>query len=636
MPPSSAPARIILSVALLCGTRARAQEASETIEVHGERPQGSSRAPAAQSTVVEATKFAGEIRSLPELLLNAPGASIHSLGGPGQTATLSLRGATADESLILLDGIPLQGVGGGAVDLATIPATLLDRLVVTRGVQGAQFGAGALGGVVELVPHVVKGTASGDAQAAAGSFGTYQLAADVSAPLADGGAVLALQGDRTAGDFDYARQLTPGIPDSPYYGYTRGNADALRGSALLRVTQPVRSGEFNTILQASAGDRGLPGPSTAVTSRSRERDETGLLGMGLKGGVGKGTWALRGWGRLDRILLRGVQAFGDCGDGEPGCPRLDQRGSAVRAEGEIHLPAGDRHLLSASLSAGEDRVHGGGAGAHARALISAAVRDDVALAPGLSLHPALRVDRIGDETGLSPGLSAAWVPGAGGPLTLRAGWGLSFRAPSFNELYLKTGAIAPNPELRPERAWSADAGATFRAAGAQISAGVFWSSYRDLIVYELNPSANQVKPLNAGRARILGAELQAVVPLPRRFSFEATYSLTRSVNERPGARQDAPLAYRPPHELRLRLAHRGDRFEGYAESSFTSATPRNDYGTASLPAQLVFNAGIGGRAAGPLWLDLEVKNLLDDQTLEDLFQYPLPGRSIAVIARVRL
>jgi len=28
--------------------------------------------------------------------------------------------------------------------------------------------------------------------------------------------------------------------------------------------------------------------------------------------------------------------------------------------------------------------------------------------------------------------------------------------------------------------------------------------------------------------------------------------------------------------------------------------------------------------------------ILDDQTLEDLFQYPLPGRSIAVIARVRL
>jgi vitamin B12 transporter len=636
VPPSRALARILLVFALLAGTGARAQEASETIEVRGERPQGSPRAPAAQSTVVEATKFAGEVRSLPELLLNAPGASIHSLGGPGQAATLSLRGATADESLILLDGVPLQGVGGGAVDLATIPATLLDRLVVTRGVVGAQFGAGALGGVVELVPHAAKRAATGHAQAAVGSFGTYQLAADVTAPVADGGAVIALQGDRTAGDFDYARQLTPGIPASPYYGYTRANADALRGSALLRLTQPVRAGEFSAIVQASAGDRGLPGPSNAVTSRSRERDETGLAGLGLAGALGEGSWAIRGWGRLDRILLQGVQPFGDCADGDPGCPRYDQRGSALRAEGEARLPFAARHLLALSLSGGEDRVHGGGAGTRARALISAAVRDDIALGSGLSLHPAVRLDRIGDETGMSPALSAAWAPWPGGPLTLRAAWGLSFRAPSLNELYLKTGAIAPNPDLRPERAWSADAGASFRSGGAQLSAGVFWSSYRDLIVYELNPSANQVKPLNVGRAHILGAELQGSLPLPHGFSAEATYTWMRSVNERPGARQDAQLAYRPPHELRLRLAHRSDRLEGYAESSFTSATPRNDYGTASLPAQLVFNAGIGARAAGPLWLDLEVKNLLDDQTLEDLFQYPLPGRSIAVIARVRL
>jgi hypothetical protein len=64
--------------------------------------------------------------------------------------------------------------------------------------------------------------------------------------------------------------------------------------------------------------------------------------------------------------------------------------------------------------------------------------------------------------------------------------------------------------------------------------------------------------------------------------------------------------------------------------------PRNQYDTAAQAAQLVFNAGAGMRLLGPLWLDVEVKNLLDDRTLEDIFQYPLPGRSIAVIARARL
>ena len=64
--------------------------------------------------------------------------------------------------------------------------------------------------------------------------------------------------------------------------------------------------------------------------------------------------------------------------------------------------------------------------------------------------------------------------------------------------------------------------------------------------------------------------------------------------------------------------------------------PRDQYGSAFLPAQLVINTGAGARIAGSLWLDVEVKNLLADETLEDVFQYPLPGLSIAVIARARL
>src|SRR5205085_6461804 len=132
---------------------------------------GSVRAPASESTVVEAARFAGEVRSVAEMLQSAPGATVRAAGGPGQPTSLSLRGATADESLVLLDGIPLRGPGGGSVDLSTLPATLLDRLIVSRGVLGAQFGAGALGGVVEIVPRAPRGDGGGG-RIAVGSFGT--------------------------------------------------------------------------------------------------------------------------------------------------------------------------------------------------------------------------------------------------------------------------------------------------------------------------------------------------------------------------------------------------------------------------------------------------------------------------------
>ena len=154
MPPSRLIRHCLVSLALVAAPPALAQEPGETIEVEGDRPEGSPRAPAAQTTTIDVRQYAGAVRTVSELLEAAPGVTVHALGGPGQTATLSLRGGTADQSLVLLDGIPLQGPGGGAIDLATVPATLLERITVTRGVVGAQFGAGALGGVAELKPRV--------------------------------------------------------------------------------------------------------------------------------------------------------------------------------------------------------------------------------------------------------------------------------------------------------------------------------------------------------------------------------------------------------------------------------------------------------------------------------------------------
>ncbi len=553
---------------------------------------------------------------------------MHALGGPGQTATLSLRGASADESLILLDGIPLSGPGGGAPDLAALPATLLERMIVTRGVLGAQFGAGALGGAVELVPRSARAGKTFGAEVSAGSFGTGRLALDAALPLGNGSALVALQGDRTAGGFQYARQLTPEIAGAPFFGFQRENADATRGSGLVRLTQEIGAATgIDVLLQGSLGERGLPGPASAPTPRTREIDEGSVGGLRLRGMAGPAAWSVRAFGRLDRIELRGAQAFGDCADGTPDCPRDDQRSSSGRGEAELALPAGDAQLFKLLLSAGGEHAHGTETGVHGRSLLAAAISDDLALPAGFSLHPALRAEKAGADGGVSPALEAQWQAA---PWTLRAGWGLSFRPATFTELYLDRGGVAANPQLRPERAWSLDAGAAFRREGLRLSAGAFWSEYRDLILYQLFPPA-RVKPFNAGQARIAGIELQAVMPLPARLFAELSYSFLDAIDG-----EGHKLAYRAPHRVFARLARHGERLEGYAEAGFSSSMPRNAFDSAFVGSQLLLNAGAGVRAAGPLWLDVEAKNLLDNRTYEDLFQYPLPGLSIAVIARARL
>jgi outer membrane cobalamin receptor len=599
---------------------------------------------AGQSTVVDAERFAGEARTVAELLATSPGVSVQQSGGPGQAAFLSLRGASADQSLVLLDGIPLQGPGGNAIDLSTLPSSFVSKVIVRRGVLGAQLGAGALGGAVELVPKAAGSSEPGfGAQLAAGSSGTLQLAADGAISAANASrCTVALQLDRTDGTFHYARQLTPEIPEAPYYAAVRENADASRGSLLVRGEIPLREGlELDALFQGTAASRGLPGPVGMFTPRARESDQGGIFGARLRATIGEAVISTRAWVRASLVQLRALGLGFDCpesGSG-PACALQQSHTVGTRAEVEAVFPVSGSHSITTSLSAGGEWLAGRFAGIHRREVVSLGVSDDATLLRGgLSVQPALRLDLVGGVGAVSPGVNAVGRPFSGtvlAPLEVRAGGGASFRPPTFSELYLDTGPTQPNPDLRPERALSVDAGLRWKTRPLTASAGIFWSRYRDLILYELFPPA-RVKPYNIGAARISGAEVQLGVRLPLEAGIEVAYSFVDAINERPSATQQGQkLSYRSPHRLFARLERHGDRLEASVQVDLSSATPRNAYGTAELPTQLRIDAGAGVRVAGPLWVDLQIRNLLDDRTQQDLFQYPLPGASFQATARAR-
>ena len=604
-------------------------------------------APASASTTVDVARFALEQGSVAELLAASPGTTVRALGGPLQSATLSLRGASADESLVLLDGIPLHGPGGGAFDLAQIPAQLISQLVVHRGVLGAQLGAGALGGALEIVPRGAGEEAHGGASASFGSFGTAQLSLDGSAGRSESGgllsgATLGLQLERTAGDFTYLRNFTPDLPGAPLVPETRENDGVQRIGLLAREERSLGNGmTLDLILLGSLDALGVPGPEGNPTPAVRSDDQGGLAGARLRMLAGPAVVTARAWVQGDRVVLSGLgDGFSLCaiGSTDPSCLPQENHSVAARGAGEAAFPLGGSNWAAVSFEGGADWFAGAGAGVHRRFAGALSLRDDLTLLGGaLLVHPALRFDAVGSDLAASPalGISARPFSGALQPLELRASGGSSFRAPTFSELYLAQGATAPNPDLQPERAGSIDAGASWKTERITIAASIFWSRYRDLILYELYPPERQ-KAFNIGEARVQGAELEALLLLPLGFTAEAAYSYLDAIDERPAATElGQQLPYRPPHRLFTRLARRGDRLEGFAQLGFSSAMPRNQFGTTALASQLTIDCGAGARLLGPLWLDLEVKNLLDDQTEQDLFQYPLPGLSLTAIARAR-
>ncbi|MCB1589578.1 MAG: TonB-dependent receptor, partial [Xanthomonadales bacterium] len=99
-------------------------------------------------SIIDRNRFTAHA-SLADILESIAGADVRRLGGNGQLSTLSLRGASAGQVLVLLDGQPVSPLQ--ATDLSSLGTTSLDRIEVLRGPQALQFGPGALGGVVNLV-----------------------------------------------------------------------------------------------------------------------------------------------------------------------------------------------------------------------------------------------------------------------------------------------------------------------------------------------------------------------------------------------------------------------------------------------------------------------------------------------------
>lgn len=92
-------------------------------------------------------------QTLPEALTAVPGLRVAQLGGPGQQASVFLRGTSSRHVLVLLDGVPLNDPSepNAAFNFGNELLFDVERIEVLRGPASALYGSTALGGVVNLV-----------------------------------------------------------------------------------------------------------------------------------------------------------------------------------------------------------------------------------------------------------------------------------------------------------------------------------------------------------------------------------------------------------------------------------------------------------------------------------------------------
>jgi vitamin B12 transporter len=93
---------------------------------------------------------AANVQSLSDLLQGLAGVQVNRSGGPGRTTTVFLRGANANQTLVLVDGLRASALSNGEFDWNSIAPNQINRIEVVRGPLASLYGSDAIAGVIQI------------------------------------------------------------------------------------------------------------------------------------------------------------------------------------------------------------------------------------------------------------------------------------------------------------------------------------------------------------------------------------------------------------------------------------------------------------------------------------------------------
>ncbi len=614
---------------------------------------------AAASSVISRDRTPRAAESVPQLLSEQAGATVTRLGGLGSTATLSLRGSTANQVLVYLDGVPLNSATGGGVDLGAIPLGDIERIEIYRGMSPIGFGASAIGGVVSLTTAVAKDKRA-ELEVGGGSFGTYYGSIREAGTRGRLHLQVGVHALTSQGDFPYLDTRGTNRNPADDLAARRRNNDLHQIDGMVSAAVDLPGDRrVRAELMLFERTQGLPGQSTLANPDARlgTSRTTGLLTYESSDDLGPG-------GRL-RATAYGNTLWSHFADPHAriNAIRTDARDLTYTTGGTVDWRRVARHWLTFAgvLDGRYDRFVPSDAlsptlsGSPGTRLFGAAgLEADVWAQPlRLDVITSLRLEGVHETTSgrdtfyafqatsapvdhVLPIARLALVEALAPWLSLRANGGRYARMPSLIELYGNTGYLLGNTSLRPESGLNTDVGpvVSWRGKNTQVfwSTAVFASWVSDLIAYQIG--GGRARAENIGSARLLGIESSAnlVLGSHARVVVAATFTDARDTTAREtyNGRQ---LPLQPRYRLYARPECRAIAFSPslalglYADLDATAGDYLDPANSVGVPGRLLVGAGLYASLPGGFGLRASGRNLADS-AIHDLANYPLPGREL--------
>lgn len=576
-------------------------------------------------------------QNLAEVMHNVGGVNIKDYGGISGIKSVSVRGSSAGQVLVMVDGQRLNDAASGQVDFSRISVEGVEKIEVVRGGGSALYGADAMGGVINIITRKesARNRISSSIDLMTGSFSTASAKVDLRQSGEQYAASVIYKALQTEGNFPYQDPNLDILVKKKNNDFTA--YDLFTNFQYTLGDKPLAH-TINVSYNYYTNNKGSPGSITQPYDSARTTNQTHRMNLAIDG-------------KLNLFNNYRFQAFLN------NVTNTYLNNEMVVATDDTHkTSSGSLELqMSLVLTANQKLIYGvgsrfdrkGGPGStdeiNKRSAIYAFLQGEIIFQitgssslSTISLVPALRFDSYSDfGNHWSPKLGMVFNFGTRWRTSVKANLGYSYKAPSFNDLYWpEDDFTVGNENLKPEHGTDWDVGLRLRYPiinGIAFDVTYFRLQLTDLIVWQQGGSEGKWSPMNVSRAVNQGVETALNLKLvPNLLSLAMNYTYLLAQNDDVDDRNyyQKYLVYRPKNTLNVTLDASWQTFTSSLSWQYVSYRYVLPANTIWLDPYQVTNLTLGWRYAQEAWnldVTLQVKNLFDEHY--EFIQYqPIPGR----------
>jgi outer membrane cobalamin receptor len=583
-------------------------------------------------------------QNLAEAIQYIPGVNIKDYGGLGNTKSISLRGSSDSQVLVLLDGQRLNSPQSGSVDLGQISLEGVEKIEIVRGGNSALYGSDAIGGVINIISkkHDLKDDSlTGSLKVGLASFNTYSAEPSINFRLGDVQVSTSYKYLSSVGDF----------PFTDNYGNqaTRLNSDIISNDIYLSMSRLFGDPHYQRNLSLTYkyynSEQGSPGPIEPYYYDARMWNRNNKISTVYTGKIFNLFHNLRlqsyyydTWYKYKNDETAGqilskykTKTFGN----------EVQFNSVLGPQISLTYGAGLRFDENKNTISRDTNNQS----AYYLFIVNESVFCFSSQLKTISLVPSLRydTDNKNQNNTISPKLGTILNFGELWKSSIKFNIGKSYRAPTFNDLYWPEDAwTIGNPNLEPEYGTDWDIGVRLQYPiinGIYFEASYFESNMTNLIIWQ---QIDKWMPLNVDKNRNRGIESSIrFAPLENIINITANYMYldARNLSDSPTS-YNKILVYRAKHTLNTSITLKIDSFRlnyqfTYVSRRFSDASNIWDnsidpYSSSSITTDyetVVFK--------NKLRFSLQIINVFDNE-YRVLRNMPVPGREYRFSMKVNI